>query len=712
MHIALGIDTGGTYTDAVLVDQTDGTVIAKAKALTTHHDLAIGIGEAMTRVFQPEARVRGRGTDPHAGGDLGPEHVEMVGLSTTLATNAIVEGQGSPIALLLIGYDPELIRQHAFERELVTDDVVYIDGGHTISGEAQAPLDEAALRRAIEARKDKVAAFAISGYFSVRNPEHELRAKQWVERLTAQDGRGPLPVTCGHELTTKLNAIRRATTVALNAKLIPMLYDLIETVQRQLDRVGIAAPLMIVKGDGSLVRADWATRRPIETILSGPAASVVGAWHVAGREDVWVVDVGGTTTDIAILRQGQPRLNPRGAEVGGWRTMVEAADVHTVGLGGDSYVRFSTNGELSLTQRGGQRLAIGPQRVLPLARLAFEHPGIVEALQRQRSIEKRSLLPFLGEFALLRRASQAPVSATDQALLDRLHDGPVALVDLAQEAPYRTFLEERIRRLVAQQRILRAGFTPTDALHVLGIFTLWDTEAAGAGADLLARQWACSREDFARQVVTEMSNRVATALVTKVLNDEVAPPAWTQQPVAAGLLARALNAVDRTDLACSLSLRLPVVAVGAPVSAYLPATTRQLNTSLVIPDEAEVANAIGAVVGSVVERARVLIRPMDFEAYYRLHLPGTLGMEENIRDFESLDAGIAFAHEVVPPRLRTLAEQAGADHVEVQMTRVDRTGTVQGEGSDDVFLETHLVFKAVGRPASATEPRRAVPSRH
>jgi N-methylhydantoinase A/oxoprolinase/acetone carboxylase beta subunit len=425
------------------------------------------------------------------------------------------------------------------------------------------------------------------------------------------------------------------------------------------------------------------------------------------------VDVGGTTTDIAVLRQGQPRLNPRGAQVGGWRTMVEAADVHTVGLGGDSYVRFSDNGELSLTERAGQRLAIGPQRVMPLSRLAAEHPGIVETLHGQRSIEKRSLLPFLGEFVLLRRMSQAPISATDQALLDRLQDGPVALVDLAQEEPYRTFLDERIRRLTAQQRILRAGFTPTDALHVLGIFALWDVAAADAGADLLARQWGCSPEGFARQVVTEMSNRVATALVTKVLNDEVAPPEWTQQPVATGLLARALNTVDRTDLACSLSLRLPVVAVGAPVSAYLPETTRQLNTSLVIPDEAEVANAVGAVVGSVVERARVLIRPMDFEAYYRLHLPGTLGMETNVHDFESLDAGIAFANEIVPPRLRTLAEQAGADHVEVQMTRADRTGTVQGEGSDDVFLETHLVFKAVGRPASATEPRQtAAPSRH
>ena len=134
--------------------------------------------------------------------------------------------------------------------------------------------------------------------------------------------------------------------------------------ERTLAEWGIAAPLMVVKGDGSLVRAEWATRRPVETILSGPAASVVGAWHLAGRRDVWVVDVGGTTTDIGALHEGWPILNEEGATVGGWRTMVEAVDVHTAGLGGDSHVQLDDEG----------RLTIGPRRVVPLCLLASEHP--------------------------------------------------------------------------------------------------------------------------------------------------------------------------------------------------------------------------------------------------------------------------------------------------------------------------------------------------
>ena len=377
MTVALGIDTGGTYTDAVLVDHASGKVQASAKALTTRHDLSVGIGQAVAAVFDRRAAFHSR--------PMSPTEVDLVALSTTLATNAIVEGQGSPVCLLLIGYDPALIQQYGFERDLVTRDVVYLRGGHDGMGNEVEPLDEATAREAILARRERVEAFAISGYFGVRNPAHELRVRALAEELTA------LPVTCGHELTTRLNAVRRATTATLNARLIPLLWELIVTVDRTLDEQGITAPLMVVKGDGSLVRAEWAMQRPIETILSGPAASVVGAWHLAGRRDVWVVDVGGTTTDIAALRDGRPWLNPEGAQVGEWRTMVEAVDVHTVGLGGDSQVCLNSKGS-SLS------LVIGPRRVVPLCLLASEHPGVVDELRRQVGTRRRESLA--GQFVL------------------------------------------------------------------------------------------------------------------------------------------------------------------------------------------------------------------------------------------------------------------------------------------------------------------------
>ena len=671
MTAALGIDTGGTYTDAALVDHASGEVLASAKALTTRHDLSIGIGQAVAAVFD--------------GQEFSPTRIGLVALSTTLATNAIVEGQGSPVCLLLIGYDPDLIRQYGFERELVTQDVVYLRGGHDGAGDETEPLDEAAAREAILARRNRVEAFAVSGYFGVRNPAHELQVRALVEELTGSStgsGHG-LPVTCGHELTTRLNAVRRATTTTLNAQLIPLLRELIATVRRTLNEQGITAPLMVVKGDGSLVRAEWAMRRPIETILSGPAASVVGAWHLAGQRDVWVVDVGGTTTDIGALRDGRPRLNPEGAQVGGWRTMVEAVDVHTVGLGGDSHVRLD----------GKSHLVIGPRRVVPLCLLASEHPQVIEELRRQVKTGQRERLA--GQFVLARRRTTNPFSESKQTLLRHLSADPQPLDSLVEKMRYGSLVVRQIESLETQRLVLRAGFTPTDALHALGRFERWDTEASRLGAELLAAQMDLSLDALCERVVNGVSSRVTRELVSKVLSDEATTPDWEREPAATALLARAMGNVSGSDLDCQLRLRWPVVAVGAPVEAYMPTVAQQLHTELVIPRHAEVANAVGAVVGGVVQQLRVTIRPLDDGQHFRLHLP------RGVRDFATVEAGVAYARQVVPEQLKTLARQAGAEQIEVQTTREDWNVPVSAGWGTYIYLGTELTFTAAGRPSPA-----------
>lgn len=692
MTIALGIDTGGTYTDAVLVDHDSGEILASAKALTTQRDLAIGIGEAVQTVLAQATS---------------PADVDLVALSTTFATNAIVEGQGSPICLLLIGYDRELIRRYNFERDLVTQDVVYVQGGHDGLGDEVTPLDEEAVREAILAQCDRVEAFAVSGYFGVRNPAHELRVRALIEELTEGAHDLPMPVTCGHELTTRLNAVRRATTTALNATLIPLLRELIATVRQTLGEMGITAPLMVVKGDGSLVRAEWALRRPIETVLSGPAASVVGAWHLAGRrdvlstqskelvlsqsKDVWVVDVGGTTTDIALLEDERPRVNPEGARVGRWRTMVEAVDVHTVGLGGDSQVRV--NGRHA-AQRGW--LDIGPRRVIPLCLLASQHPHVVSELSRQVARDQRDGLA--GQFVLARRQASHALSESDREFLETLAKGPQPLAALTSKTRYSFLIARQIEDLTARRFVLRAGFTPTDALHVLGSFQRWNAEASRLGAEILAAQAGLSPEEFCQQVVSAVSDRAATELVTKVLSDEGTPPDWEQQPAAAALLARALDGSQGLRLDCQLTLRQPVIAIGAPVQAYMPAMARKLGTKLIIPEHAAVANALGAVVGGVVQQIRVLIHPMDEDdAQFRVHLPGS------VQDFPSLEESVTFAETTVPRHLEVMARQAGADQVEVKLVREDRTAPVKGNLGNDIYLSTVLTFTAVGRPSLARE---------
>jgi len=660
--IALGIDTGGTYTDAVLVNNQTAEILSSAKSLTTRHDLSIGVQKAIQAVLKNGQNA------------FTAETVSMVALSTTLATNAIAEGHGTPVCLLLIGYDPKLIRQYRFEHDLVTRDIVFIDGGHDIRGNEITPLDEKAAEKAIRNRSDRVDAFAVSGYFGALNPTHELHVRQLITRISG------LPVTCGHELSTRFNSIKRATTVALNARLIPIIQDLIANVRSVLAQLNITAPLMVVKGDGSLVRARWAMQRPIETVLSGPAASAVGAFQLAGKQDVWAVDVGGTTTDIVELRQGRPRLNSEGANVGGWRTMVEAVDVNTRGLGGDSHVHCSPENEI----------IIGPHRVVPLCKLAIEHPEIMSALERQARTQcykdNADLFVLPG-----RKPTHQHSNPKDEVLLTHLKNGPRSWIMLV-ERNFRSdpWLAKRIENLQQTGLVQLAGFTPTDALHVLQRFENWDSGAARKGAEILASRLGITVNELCETVIQSMSKKLAAAVITKALQDEGASVRWEKEPSARVLLERALEDVHDKQIDCKITLQRPIVALGAPVRSYMPAAAEKLNTRLIIPEHAEVANAIGAVSGGVIQRHKLLIRPQKAGLKFRLHLT------EGYKDFADLESAVQYAGEDMLPRAKKLAQQAGADQVEIKMDRKDNTAKVKGPRV--VYLGTELIFTALGRP--------------
>ena len=275
----LGIDTGGTYTDAVLWSEAGG-VAAKAKALTTRHDLAVGISGAVDAVLEKA------GVDPAA--------VKLVSMSTTLATNALVEGQGGRVALVMIGFSEADLARDGLRAALGTDPVIFCAGGHDVHGNAH-PLHLEALEAALPELGTSVSGFAVCAYFAVRNPAHEIAARDLIREKTG------LPVTASHELSAKLGGPRRALTTLLNARLISMIDRLVAATEGFLKARGIAAPLMVVRGDGALVSAGFARARPIETILSGPAASLVGARHMTGLDNAVVSDIGGTTTDVAVL---------------------------------------------------------------------------------------------------------------------------------------------------------------------------------------------------------------------------------------------------------------------------------------------------------------------------------------------------------------------------------------------------------------------------
>ncbi|NMA14760.1 MAG: hydantoinase/oxoprolinase family protein, partial [Clostridia bacterium] len=251
MSLVLGIDTGGTYTDGVVVDLTEKKIIAKGKSLTTREDLAIGIRNCINHLEFNQF-----------------DQINAVSLSTTLATNSIVEGRGCTVGLVLIGHEPL--------GTLPTEHIGVISGGHDIKGFAQEDLDLSEARRVLERFRGVVDAIAVSGYLSIRNPEHELQIRDLVQETLH------LPVVCAHQLTTSLGFHERTVTAVLNARLMPIIEELMVSVKEVLNEREIDAPVMIVKGDGSLMSETLAKEKPIDTILSGPASSIIGSTFLTG----------------------------------------------------------------------------------------------------------------------------------------------------------------------------------------------------------------------------------------------------------------------------------------------------------------------------------------------------------------------------------------------------------------------------------------------
>lgn len=659
MKYGMGIDTGGTYTDAVLANLETGSVLESVKALTTPNDLSIGILQAIGKIDTLKR-------DKYPG-----IIIELVGLSTTLATNAIVEGKGGRVCLLLIGYDQTLLHQHRFDDEFITKNIAYVAGGYDIYGDEEVPLDEGAVRVLVQKYKDIVDAFGVSCFFAPRNPGQEIRSKKIIEELCN------LPVTCGHEISTKLNSVLRAQTVAINASLIPLLRSLVICVQSALSSLSISAPLLVVKGDGSLVKADIAIKRPVETILSGPAASMIGAHHLSKVSNCWVVDIGGTTTDIGKVTQGRINLNNTGSTINGRRTMVESANVYTIGLGGDSLVKVDINGKLS----------IGPKRVVPLCLVSESYPMITDKLRRLSLSGMEN--PSDEIFALFVQASPHGLSQENSALFEKISIDPLLLSFTEKE---KFLISTKLDYFEKIGLILRAGFTPTDALHVMDYLHLWKMDAALLGAIVLAEKFFQTPEFFCQAVVEIFSEKVATAILSKIITDQLDFDDWQKEKSAIFFLETMTQQKKNTDMLCHLKLKRPIVAIGAPAAAFMGRTSEILNAQLVLPLHGEVANAIGSVVGIVLNKIKILITPhkcLESPKKFRAHLPN------RVKDFLDLEEAVAYTMRDVSDFIDKSSEKSGAESFSTQTEREDKI--VQG-----IYLFTEILFTATGRPATVT----------
>jgi N-methylhydantoinase A/oxoprolinase/acetone carboxylase beta subunit len=665
MNLGLGVDTGGTYTDSVIIDFTSGKVLAKAKSLTTRQDLSIGIARSIDSL-----------------GDIDFQSIKLVSVSTTLATNSIVEGKGARACLLGIGYDRKTLYKYGLGDSFPVKEVRLIDGGHDISGQEIRPLDIQSLRGAITETKDSVDAYGISAYGGVRNPEHEIMARNMVMELTG------LPVVCGHELTSRLNSIRRAITVAFNARLIPLIRELLVSVKDVLRERHIKAPLMVVKGDGHIVSDEVAIERPIETILSGPAASIMGGNYLSGIEAGIVVDMGGTTTDIAILRNGIPEAKSDGATVGQWRTSIRAADIRTAGLGGDSHIVLHREEKISLS----------PRRVIPLSLAAIDHPEIVDELKRLRETEWTTyMLPPTDFLIRQRNIDHNALNEHEKDVYSVLKEGPKSAPALAAKLNLLHPALLNTEKLEELGIIGRIGLTPTDILHAEGTYSIWNVEAARTATGIYARHLGMDSEGCIKLIRGKVTEKLSTEILAKFISEETGDALEPDCKTCSVLLDKVLGKDMIPDLDLKVALKSPIIAIGAPVGAYFPPVASQLNAQLVIPEHAEVANAVGAITGSIIESVEVLIDPIYSPAgikCYTIHSP-----VEKV-DFDDLKSAIAYAENVAAKLAKEKANQAGASqHIEIRIEKIDQTAkAAERYGGSDLLLASRIRATVIGKP--------------
>ncbi len=659
-NFGMGIDTGGSNTQTVILDIETGEIIETGIASTTPYDLSIGIINSINNAFG-QGHVKG-------------EEIKLVSVSTTLATNSILQNKGWNVGTILIGYQPEATKELQIEKAFVKG------GGHDLMGEALEPLDEQAVRSAVEAMASKVKAFAVSAYFGCRNPEHEIRTRKIIKEMTG------LPVVCGHEMSPQLGMHERTTTAYLNARLLPIIKEFIDKMKMSLIERDINAPLMVVRSDGSLTSEAVARERPVETLLSGPAASAVGAGVLSKLKDYIVVDIGGTSTDIGMVMDGNCQIDPEGASVGGWKTRVKALSMRTIGLAGDSRI-WINNGYVWA----------GPERVIPLCLAAKKYPKLAEKIGSSKCTD----------FLIAHSAKNAKLEKYEREIFEVIEKlQPATFYELVQDlnkpAP---LIQNAIKTFKAQYIIEGVGLTPTDLFHYQGTFLEWDAETSKKGVIVFAQNLKITPEELVTAALNFVYNNVYKEIAKKLLFDEMEEESTCD--TCQYLLDKAATG-RQGRFGIKVTANYPIVAIGGPVGLLMPPVCERLNTKLVLPSYYPVGNAVGAISGVVVETVILQIMPnpsvegeaaifgLEEPIYMPADRAGNYALEEAIR----LARERALRVGIEDPRIKTTVRPTGekAAMLYFELGQHISQEDIANAKQTTISCGTEIIVTAIGKP--------------
>lgn len=653
--IGIGIDTGGTYTDAVIYDFEKKEVLSSGKALTTKKDLTIGIRNALNTLSDEVLK-----------------QAEFLSLSTTLATNACVEGIGGRVKLVFIGVEEKTVQEfHQSYGLPKPEEICFLPKPVT---------DWEAFREEVRASFAEYDSVAIVEIFAREDQgKYEKDAEKIIHETL------DIPCVLGNDLFHELNVLRRGAGVYLNAQLIPVIRCFLKAIQEVLSEKKMELPIVVVRSDGSLMSLEYTLSHPVDTLLCGPASSIIAGTELVHPKDALVVDMGGTTTDVAIVRDHLPLTVEKGINIGDYKTFVKGLYVDTFGLGGDSAIRFKD-----------RHIYLDTTRVIPLCHLAAEYPSVLTDLKELLAAYPEGHIFGLHEFfVLLHDIEESPgFTEAEKAFCRALKEKPL-IYEKAARAVGRDVYNFRVaERLEKEGIVMRAGLTPTDIMHLKGDFHRYEAEASRSGSRFVSACIDMGVQELCENAYTLIKKKLYCNLARILLKYE--KPFYEQhekEPLFLQFLEDCFESAAKREGFGKLALTTDAVliGIGAPVHIFLQDVAEMLGTNAVIPEHAPVANALGAALGNVQVTFPVEIKPVydgGGVACYKVYGPDGILEFEEIE--EAREAAIIQARKGAELRIRERGAQEFVTEYEVQ------TNAALIE-DNELFLEEFVIGKAKGK---------------
>ncbi|GKX30749.1 hydantoinase/oxoprolinase [Vallitalea longa] len=663
MNKVIGIDTGGTFTDSVIYDYDSEQILASSKTPTTVENLKECINNVLDKLPQEHMK-----------------DVSTVSLSTTLVTNACVEGKGAKGKLILIGSKSEEIEKYGKDYGFPsTDEILFVEGEVDTQGKIISTPDWEQFNIDIESSKNSVDGYAIVQVFGVINPVFELKAKKIIEEVTNK------PVICGHELSSKLNYMRRAVSCLLNCRIVPLFNNFLDAIKDNLLKRNMDVKIIIVRSDGSIMTEEYARQKPVDTLLSGPAASVCGALRLSGLDKGIVLDMGGTTSDLAIVENNQVKMEEAGANISGYKTSTPSIDMSTIGLGGDSEIILDKN----------DNILVGPRRVVPICTLASKYPIIKNYLKELIKKGESHSRPLGIFYNLIKSKDKIGYydSLTDQekAIIEALNNGPMDITSLCKICKISIY-NLKIEGLIDNSIIMKSSLTPTDIMHVKGDFYHWDVEASTLATKQFSLQYEIDEQELYKRIYDTVCSNLYLMIADKLMDyDNI-----MQLPIRssnkheyekkislqteAKLLKHAFTSQGKY---CNIDIKtnLPIIGIGAPAKIFLPKVAEKLGTKCYVPDYAHVANAMGAASGEISVSIDIIINPVyenNTFLYYNVITP------KGINHYKEYDDAYKAAYEKTSLYTKEIAIERGAIEPCVTITETEKRAKISNNNDNKI----------------------------